>query len=54
MFLSETDITPYIKSGEQVQLAVRITDAGGNHDWRDSELFRGEIKCCLPVMALEE
>ena len=32
----ETDITPYIKSGEQVQLAVRITDAGGNHDWRDS------------------
>lgn len=31
----ETDITPYIKSGEQVQLAVRITDAGGNHDWRD-------------------
>lgn len=32
----ETDITPYVKSGEQVQLAVRITDAGGNHDWRDS------------------
>lgn len=32
----ETDITPYVKSGEQAQLAVRITDAGGNHDWRDS------------------
>lgn len=32
----ETDITPYVKPGEQVQLAVRITDAGGNHDWRDS------------------
>lgn len=32
----ETDITPYVNPGEQVQLAVRITDAGGNHDWRDS------------------
>lgn len=32
----ETDITPYVKPGEQVQLVVRITDAGGNHDWRDS------------------
>lgn len=30
------DITAYVKSGEQAQLAVRITDAGGNHDWRDS------------------
>ena len=50
----ETDITPYIKSGEQVQLAVRITDAGGNMIGVTTELFRGEIKCCLPVMALEE
>ena len=36
----ETDITPYIKSREQVQLAVRITDAGGNHDWRD--VYKGQ------------
>lgn len=35
----ETDITPYVKPGEQVQLAVRITDAGGNHDWRDSRII---------------
>lgn len=32
----ETDITSYVKSGTRAQLAVRITDAGGNHDWRDS------------------
>ena len=37
----ETDITPYIKSGEQVQLAVRITDAGGNMIGATPELFRG-------------
>ncbi len=35
MFLLKRILLPYIKSGEQVQLAVRITDAGGNHDWRD-------------------
>ena len=50
----ETDITPYIKSGEQVQLAVRITDAVVTMIGVTTELFRGEIKCCLPVMALEE
>lgn len=32
----QTDITPYVIPGEQIQLAIRITDAGGNHDWRDS------------------
>lgn len=32
----ETEITSFVKSGEKAQLAVRITDAGGNHDWRDS------------------
>ena len=32
----ETDITPYVKPGKAFELAVRITDAGGNHDWRDS------------------
>ena len=51
----ETDITPYIKSGEQVQLAVRITDAGGNHDWRDSRTIPwGDKNVASPVMALEE
>lgn len=33
----ETDITAYVNPGDKVQLAVRITDAGGNHDWRDSK-----------------
>ncbi|MCR5277765.1 MAG: glycoside hydrolase family 2 [Bacteroidales bacterium] len=31
-----TDITDFIRPGEEVELAVRITDAGGNLDWRDS------------------
>ena len=31
----KVDITPFVKGGETVQLSVRITDAGGNHDWRD-------------------
>lgn len=35
----EIDITPHVKSGETVQLAVRITDAGGNYDWRDSKVI---------------
>lgn len=34
-----TDITPFIKSGADVELAVRITDAGGNLDWRDSAII---------------
>ena len=33
----EVDVTPYVKSGAKMQLAIRITDAGGNHDWRDSK-----------------
>lgn len=33
----ETDITSFVKPGVVAQLAVRITDAGGNHDWRDSK-----------------
>ena len=35
-------------------LAVRITDAGGNHDWRDSRTIPWGDKMLLPVMALEE
>ena len=31
----KVDITPFVKGGETAQLSVRITDAGGNHDWRD-------------------
>ncbi len=33
----ETDITPFVEPGTCMELAVRITDAGGNHDWRDSK-----------------
>ena len=31
----EVDITNEVKQGETVQLAVRITDPGGDFDWRD-------------------
>lgn len=31
----KVDITSFVRGGETVQLSVRITDAGGNHDWRD-------------------
>jgi len=31
----EVDITGLVKTGEKAQLSVRITDAGGNFDWRD-------------------
>lgn len=34
------DVTPYVKSEEKMQLAVRITDPGGNHDWRDYKAVR--------------
>ncbi len=33
----EVDITDAVKSGETVQLAVRITDPGGNFDWGDGD-----------------
>lgn len=40
----EIDITSYIKPGATAELSVRITDAGGNHDWRDSKTIPwGEI-----------
>ena len=31
----EMDVTSYVQPGGKMQLSVRITDAGGNHDWRD-------------------
>lgn len=34
-----TDITDFIKPGQTVELAVRITDAGGNLDWRDTAVI---------------
>lgn len=33
----EVDITRFAKAGETIQLAVRVTDPGGNYDWRDGE-----------------
>jgi hypothetical protein len=35
----EVDITDAVKGAEDVELAVRITDPGGNFDWRDSSSF---------------
>jgi len=35
----EVDITPFIQAGEAIELAIRITDPGGNYDWRDSSTF---------------
>ncbi|MEO7313159.1 MAG: sugar-binding domain-containing protein [Chitinophagaceae bacterium] len=34
----EVDISDFAKPGETVQLAVRITDPGGNFDWRDGDV----------------
>lgn len=33
----EVDITPFAKPGETILLALRITDPGGNYDWRDGD-----------------
>ena len=44
----ETDITKFVKSGETCELAVRITDAGGNHDWRDSRTIKWNDKMLPP------
>ena len=35
----EVDITDLAKPGEEIELAVRVTDPGGNFDWRDSSSF---------------
>ena len=37
--LFEVDITDAAKPGADCELAVRITDPGGNFDWRDSSPF---------------
>ncbi|MDD4969522.1 MAG: PA14 domain-containing protein [Paludibacter sp.] len=36
----EVDISDYAKPGETVQLALRITDPGGNYDWRDGDVIK--------------
>jgi len=36
----EVDITDAARPGEEIELAVRVTDPGGNFDWRDSSPFR--------------
>ncbi len=33
------DITKFVQPGRTAELAVRITDAGGNYDWRDGALI---------------
>ncbi|HEY1717387.1 MAG TPA: PA14 domain-containing protein [Verrucomicrobiae bacterium] len=35
----DVDITGAVKPGEECELAVRVTDPGGNFDWRDSAPF---------------
>jgi beta-galactosidase len=35
----EADLSGKVKPGQECQLAVRITDPGGNFDWRDSSSF---------------
>jgi len=35
----DVDITDAVKPGEECELAVRVTDPGGNFDWRDSSPF---------------
>lgn len=47
----EVDITPYAKSGQTIELAVRITDPGGNYDWRDSATFPWNDKRMPPSHA---
>ena len=34
----EVDISTFSKPGETVQLAIRVTDPGGNYDWRDGDV----------------
>jgi beta-galactosidase len=35
----EVDITDAARPGQEIELAVRVTDPGGNFDWRDSSPF---------------
>jgi hypothetical protein len=36
----EADISKVVKPGERVQLAVRVTNPGGNFDWKDVDPFK--------------
>ena len=36
----EADISKAVKPGEKVQLAVRVTNPGGNFDWKDVDPFK--------------
>ena len=36
----DVDITDTVKPGERCELAVRVTDPGGNFDWRDTVPFK--------------
>jgi len=36
----EVDITGFAKPGETVQLALRVTDPGGNFDWHDGDAIK--------------
>ena len=36
----EVDISDAAKPGQEIELAVRVTDPGGNFDWRDSSPFQ--------------
>ena len=36
----EADLSGRVKPGQECELAVRITDPGGNFDWRDSSPFK--------------
>ncbi|HXS69046.1 MAG TPA: glycoside hydrolase family 2 TIM barrel-domain containing protein, partial [Candidatus Polarisedimenticolia bacterium] len=41
----DVDLSGKVKPGQDCELAVRITDPGGNYDWRDSSPFRwGDYK----------
>lgn len=42
------DVTAYVHPGEKAQLSLRITDAGGNYDWRDSKLIQWGEKTLPP------
>ena len=44
----EVDITDAVKDAREVELAVRITDPGGNFDWRDTASFNWG-KYSLPI-----
>jgi beta-galactosidase len=36
----ELDITSFVTPGASCEIAIRITDPGGNFDWRDSQAMR--------------